>query len=94
VHVAPWPDAAEVRADAGDPGVLTAATDVLTAVRRAKSEAKVSMRADVRRTVVAAPSDVLDRLRLAEADVRAAGRIQELSLEEHARLSTEVEVDI
>jgi hypothetical protein len=43
---------------------------------------------------VAAPRDVLDRLRLAEADVRAAGRIQELSLDEHARLSTEVEVDI
>ncbi len=94
VHLAPWPDAAEIRAYAGDPGVLTAATDVLTAVRRAKSEAKVSMRADVRGTVVAAPRDVLDRLRLAEADVRAAGRIQELSLEEHARPSTEVEVDI
>jgi valyl-tRNA synthetase len=52
------------------------------------------MRADVRRTVVAAPRDVLDRLRLAEADVRAAGRIQELALEEHASLSTEVDVGV
>jgi hypothetical protein len=43
---------------------------------------------------VAAPRDVLDRLRLAEADVRAAGRIQELSLKEHASPATEVEVDV
>src|SRR5690606_35195386 len=42
VHVAPWPDAEELRAQAGDPAVLAAATDVLTVVRRAKSEAKVS----------------------------------------------------
>jgi valyl-tRNA synthetase len=83
-----------VQAGAADPGVLTAATDVLTAVRRAKSEAKLSMRADVRRTVVAAPRDVLDRLALAEADVRAAGRIQKLSFEEHAHPFTEVDVGI
>jgi valyl-tRNA synthetase len=90
VHLAPWPDAAEIRAHAGDPGVLTAATDVLTAVRRAKSEAKVSMRADVSKTVVTAPRDVLDRLALAETDVRAAGRIQEVDVREGTSLDVGV----
>jgi valyl-tRNA synthetase len=92
VHLAPWPDAAELRAQAGDPRVLTAATDVLTAVRRAKSEAKASMRADVRRTLVTAPRAVLDRLALAEADLRSAGRIEELDVQEG--VSVEVRVTL
>ncbi|TQM38137.1 valine--tRNA ligase [Pseudonocardia cypriaca] len=92
VHLAPWPDAAEIRAHAGDPGVLTAATDVLTAVRRAKSEAKVSMRTDVSKTVVTAPQAVLARLALAETDVRAAGRIQELDVREGESLEVGVKL--
>jgi valyl-tRNA synthetase len=84
VHRAPWPAADDLRgAGTGDPEVLTAATDVLTLVRRAKSEAKLSMRAEVGKAVVAAPADVLERLRLAEADVRSAGRINEMELKEH-----------
>jgi valyl-tRNA synthetase len=90
VHVAPWPDAAELRTQAGDPGVLTAATDVLTAVRRAKSEAKVSMRTDVESTVVTAPPDALARLALAETDIRAAGRIQQVDLREGPSLDVDV----
>jgi len=92
VHVAPWPVTAEIRSQAGDPRVLAAATDVLTAVRRAKSEAKVSMRTDVSKTVVTAPRAVLGTLALAESDVRAAGRIRELTLEEHDADTTKVEV--
>jgi len=90
VHVAPWPDAEELRAQAGDPAVLAAATDVLTVVRRAKSEAKVSMRADVSEVVVAAPPDVLARLALAESDVRAAGRVRHLDVREGAALDVAV----
>jgi valyl-tRNA synthetase len=90
VHVAPWPGTAELRAQAGDPEVLTAATEVLTAVRRAKSEAKVSMRTEVHSTVVTAPPDVLARLALAETDVRAAGRIQQVDLREGPSLDVEI----
>ena len=46
VHRAPWPDPAEIAAvagaGAGADGVLQAAVDVLTAIRRAKSEAKAA----------------------------------------------------
>ncbi|OZM79225.1 valine--tRNA ligase [Pseudonocardia sp. MH-G8] len=94
VHLAPWPDAAALRRNGGDPEVLTAATAVLTAVRRAKSEAKVSMRADVRRAAVTADPTVLARLTLAETDLRAAGHIQELELQERRSAPLEVQVTL
>jgi valyl-tRNA synthetase len=95
VHVAPWPDAEPLRAaGAADPEVLAAATEVLTAVRRAKSEAKVSMRAEVRAARITAPRAALDRLVLAETDVRAAGRIQGLHLQEADAMAMEVQVDL
>src|SRR5204863_10027095 len=56
VHRAPWPTADELPAG-GDPAVLTAAAETLAAVRKAKSEAQVSMRADVTSAVVHAPAD-------------------------------------
>jgi valyl-tRNA synthetase len=90
VHLATWPDAAELRAQAGDPEVLTAATDVLTAVRRAKSAAKLSMRTEVSRAAISAPRDVLDRVRLAERDIRSAGHIRHLETYEADAVSVEV----
>ncbi|GAA1292927.1 valine--tRNA ligase [Pseudonocardia aurantiaca] len=94
VHRAPWPKAADLRGQAGaaDPDVLTSATDVITVVRRAKSEAKLSMRAEVRRAVIAAPRAVLDRLALAEADIRSAGRIQDIDVREQDGEAVEVAV--
>jgi valyl-tRNA synthetase len=92
VHRAEWPDAGSLRraAGAGEPEVLTAATDVLTVVRRAKSEAKVSMRTEVSRVLIAAPRAVLDRLALAETDIRAAGRIHEVEKREADDVKVEV----
>jgi valyl-tRNA synthetase len=82
VHRQPWPDAAELRAVAGDADA--AAVDdiaaVLTLVRKAKSEAKVSMRAEVASAVITAEADAVERLSAAEGDLKAAGRIHELSL--------------
>ncbi|MBC6458803.1 valine--tRNA ligase [Actinomadura sp. HBU206391] len=81
VHTAPWPTRAELPGG-GDPEVLAAAAQVLQQVRRAKSEAKVSMRAEVSHAVVrgaAAP-----KAALAESDLRAAGRIGDLTLDDAA----------
>jgi valyl-tRNA synthetase len=81
IHRAPWPDAAELTTIAGDgdPLVLDVASEVLGEVRRAKSEAKVSMRAEVAKVHVTAPDDRLAALGAAEADVREAGHIAQLS---------------
>ena len=83
VHRAPWPDAVALRERAGaaDRAVLEVARDAIAAVRKAKSEAKVSMRTEVARVSAAGPAADLDRLALVDADLRGAGRIAELSRE-------------
>jgi valyl-tRNA synthetase len=76
VHRAPWPVTGELPGG-GAPAVLAATSDVLRQVRRAKSAAKVSMRAEVEHAAIrgAGTRD------LAETDLRAAGRIADLRLE-------------
>ncbi|HUR22657.1 MAG TPA: valine--tRNA ligase [Acidimicrobiales bacterium] len=91
VHRASWPAAGDVDAGAGgDPLVLETAAGVLGQVRRAKSEAKVSQRAGVERVVVRDTPERLGALGLAEADLRAAGSITDLVLEEAPAASVEV----
>ncbi|KRF24468.1 valine--tRNA ligase [Phycicoccus sp. Soil803] len=76
VHRAPWPTAADAAAgDGGDPALLAAVGEALAGVRKAKSEAKVGMRAEVASIVLAGPGGWTDHVRLAETDLRAAGRI-------------------
>jgi valyl-tRNA synthetase len=93
VHRAAWPAAGELDGSAGgDPLVLDVAATVLGEVRKAKTAAKTSMRADVARTVVRDSHDRLAALALVEADVRDAGRIAELVTEEAETFSVEVEL--
>jgi valyl-tRNA synthetase len=76
VHRAPWPLASETATpEAGDPGVLATVGEALAGVRKAKSEAKVGMRSEVSRIELAGPEGWTQRVRAAEADLRAAGRI-------------------
>jgi valyl-tRNA synthetase len=80
VHRAPWPDAAWLREQAGaaDRSVLEVATEVIAAVRKAKSEAKVSMRTEVASARISASPAIWERVALAADDLRAAGRIAEV----------------
>ncbi|MGH9213381.1 MAG: valine--tRNA ligase [Acidimicrobiales bacterium] len=82
IHRSAWPEGAALRTAAGadaDPAVLAVASDVLGELRKAKSEAKRSMRTPVARATVTDTADRLARLAQAEGDVRAAGHIAELS---------------
>ena len=83
IHRAPWPDAADVRAAAGDgdPAVAEVTGEVLGAVRKAKSEAQRSMRAPVERVVVRDSADRIAALQLAIDDLKEAGSVRELVLE-------------
>ncbi|MFC5829011.1 valine--tRNA ligase [Nonomuraea insulae] len=85
VHRASWP-AADQRA--GDPAVLVVASEVLGQVRKAKSEAKLSMRAEVSRLIVWAPEAEL--VRQAQDDLCAAGNVEEFVLEYGDELKVEV----
>jgi valyl-tRNA synthetase len=62
----------------GDVAILDAVATSLGAVRKAKSDAQASMRAEVASAVVTGPAADLDRIRQAEGDLRAAGRIAAL----------------
>ena len=77
VHRAAWPVAAEVAALAPGRRRCGAAgtAEALAAVRKAKSEAKLSMRADVASATVTGPQHALDRVAEAGADLQATGRI-------------------
>jgi valyl-tRNA synthetase len=89
VHRAAWPAADELTGG-GDPAVLAATADVLRQVRRAKSAAKVSMRAGVERAAVRGAGVG----RLADADLRAAGRITDFAVEETADEGFAVDVTL
>ncbi|MBD2758448.1 valine--tRNA ligase [Yimella sp. cx-573] len=79
VHKAAWPTVAEVAGAAGDPSVLDAVGAALAGVRKAKSDAKLGMRAEVSSVTFAGPQQVIDAVKAGEADLRAAGKVTGLS---------------
>ena len=81
IHRQSWPSANQISAVAadGDPALIDDVAAVLTGVRKAKSEAKASMRADVTTATVTASAAQITRLAAAAGDIQAAGRIAELA---------------
>jgi valyl-tRNA synthetase len=82
VHRAPWP-AERLPAElpeGADVRVYLSAVELLGAVRRTKSEAKVSPRTPVARVTFRGPSNEVLALRQVEADLRAAQNIAQLVL--------------
>ncbi|MFP5334843.1 MAG: valine--tRNA ligase [Actinomycetes bacterium] len=82
VHRSAWPEAGPLREAAADADarVLAVVGSALAGVRKAKSEAKVSMRTDVARAVVAGPQAALTMVESALDDLRGAGRIADVQL--------------
>jgi valyl-tRNA synthetase len=81
VHRQPWPTVAEVAVDEGEVRLLSVVGDVLSQVRKAKSEAKLSMSTHVAAVVVrGTPADV-DLVATAADDLRSAGKIGELTFD-------------
>lgn len=76
VHRAPWPTAAERD---GDTELLPVVAIVLGRVRKAKSDARLSMRGEVSRLTVTGPQAAL--LRQAQDDLCGAGVIEEFVLQ-------------
>ncbi|PPG70875.1 valine--tRNA ligase [Rathayibacter rathayi] len=90
VHLRPWPS---VEGLGGDPAVLAAASSVLTAVRRAKTDAKASQKTPARSATVVAPAELVASLRLAASDLAAVGRIAALDLVEGDALAVSIELE-
>ena len=90
IHRSSWPTSDALRVAGGDPAVLAVAGEVLGRVRKAKSEAQRSMRADVATVVVTDTPERLALLAPALDDVRAAGAIAELTTVEGDGFAVEV----
>ena len=80
IHRSSWPTAAEFAGLIGDPAVLDAASWVLGEVRKAKSDAKLSMRSPVESVEVRAPAERIAALELARDDLSHAGGVERLEM--------------
>jgi valyl-tRNA synthetase len=86
VHRAAWPTTAELRVGGDDPvagvdeAVLDVASEVISGIRKGKSDQKLSIRTEVESLSVSAAPDRLDALRVVLGDVQAAGRVRDVEL--------------
>jgi valyl-tRNA synthetase len=90
IHTSPWPSTAELEM-VGSPeyrGSFTTARMILGEIRRRKGHAKVSARWPVSRLQVAAPETDLVVVRSILEDVKAAGAIQEVELQDSRQVWT------
>jgi valyl-tRNA synthetase len=81
IHRSSWPTAQELEQglDSTNLDLLPLASQALFGTRKAKSDAKASMKADVLSANLVAPKHMISRLELLSPDLKAAGRIAELS---------------
>ncbi|MEI2819474.1 MAG: valine--tRNA ligase [Marmoricola sp.] len=73
VHRQEWPTAPE--REPGDASILAAVSTALMGIRGAKSQAKVSMRAELSRVEITGPTGSVNAAKAAAEDLRKAGRI-------------------
>ena len=91
VHVAAWPDSADLGPHAGaDTEVLAVAAEVLGAIRREKTANKRSMRARVALLSVTGPPGTVVAVEAARSDIVDAGGVDELVIGASDELSVTV----
>jgi valyl-tRNA synthetase len=79
IHRASWPSVDELAVSAdGDPRVLEMSGAALSGVRKAKSDAKASMKATVTEATIEGSPALIAAIDAARADLAAAGSIAEL----------------
>jgi valyl-tRNA synthetase len=84
IHRASWPVEEELTQgiDSANAGLLDLASIAVGGVRKAKSDAKASMKAPIETAVMQAPAAVLTSLRVIESDLKSVGKIKNLSYAE------------
>jgi len=87
VHKSVWPKVSEVSVDGASSEVNESVSLVLSHIRKVKSDAQVSMKAEISLAEITAPSNVLSLVKLAETDVLTAGRIQKANWIEGSEIS-------
>jgi valyl-tRNA synthetase len=76
IHLATWPTQVELgAAAAADPSMVDAVAAALVGIRGAKSQAKVSMRAELSRVEISGPETLVRAAESAAGDLRRSGKI-------------------
>ncbi|MGH3428676.1 MAG: hypothetical protein ACRDQZ_14090, partial [Mycobacteriales bacterium] len=77
IHRAEWPGAGALREPGAEakPELLTTAATLIGAVRKAKSDARVSMRTEVAKATIIASADAIGSVQVVLDDVVAAGKL-------------------
>ncbi|MDE0803429.1 MAG: valine--tRNA ligase [Acidimicrobiales bacterium] len=94
IHRSPWPDSSTLRnaaggADDAAPLTLSVAGEVLTLLRKSKSDAKVSMRTEITSATITDTPERLAAFRRAEHDVLDAGKVLSVTTAEGSELSVD-----
>ncbi len=89
VHRAAWPTPTGID---GEPALVDATIEVLTQVRRAKTEAKVSQRASVAALTISAPAELHAALEVGRSDLLDAGSIENVVVGDGDAIRTSVEL--
>jgi valyl-tRNA synthetase len=78
IHQSSWPDSEALRAlsTQGDVAVLATATEALRMIRKAKSEAKLSMRAVVSSAEFTGSPAIIEHINLVSTDLVSAGSLE------------------
>ena len=97
IHRSQWPDHQSLSSQL-DPtnkaAVLVAAAQTLSEVRKAKTEAKRSLRVMAEKVVVTATRERLELIELVRSDLMEAGHISALELVEQDNVDTQVQVTL
>ena len=94
VHRAPWPSPAELPGglEDADPAVLDVASSVLADIRKVKSQERRSQRSEVTSVTVGDLPERAAALRLAQADLRQAGTVTELTIRDAASYEIDIQL--
>jgi valyl-tRNA synthetase len=94
VHKSAWPTSVSLRAFSGDASLLAVSAEILSQLRKSKSEAKVSMKAEITKAVINASVDDIAKAKLVAGDFSAAGRVQTdfVYVESAGSISLEIEL--
>ena len=94
IHRSAWPTTSELTlvASDGNPAILRAAGRALGEVRKVKTEAKLSQKAEVKRLTIYDTNEGLELIRSSQEDLLRSGTITELILEEGTEFRAVVEL--
>ena len=95
IHTSSWPDSEALRAlsPQGDIAILTTSTEALRMIRKAKSEAKLSMRAVVTSAEFTGSPAMIEHINLVSTDLTSAGSLEAITtnaVPEAAMLTSEI----